>query len=204
VRKQALPTIHLRYAKLTQSARFERKIKGKRRKISKIHQNHGILEPQERARKGVQPNSPTQEEKPLPQSHQARQLAPAALAFVGDSVFDLHVRSLLAQGLLPASQAGISGSTAAARLHRAAVGQVNAARQAELAQKLLPLLDEAEADIFRRAKNSPLARVPKSASHAQYHLATALEAVCGYLHLSNQPARLQALLQQILSNDSEA
>jgi len=128
----------------------------------------------------------------------AAQLSPAALAFVGDTVFDLFVRTQLVRAMGSDKNAATypapGSDTASHVLHASAVRRVNAAAQAKLAERLHPLLTPDEAEIYRRGKNCKLSRVPKSATAAQYHLATALEAVCGYLYLSGQTERLHALL----------
>nr|MDD6335982.1 ribonuclease III domain-containing protein [bacterium] len=119
-------------------------------------------------------------------AHRIQQLNPLALAHVGDSVFDLYVRSALV----------LEGDKTAHALHKAAVALVNAAAQAQAARRMLPLLTEEEAAIFRRGRNAGGTHVPIHASGEDYHLATGLEAVCGYLYLSHQMERLEALLGQ--------
>jgi ribonuclease-3 family protein len=110
-------------------------------------------------------------------------LPPLALAFLGDTVFDLLVReSLLAQPARPQRQ-----------LHRESAGRVNARAQAELAMKILPLLEGEEGEIFRRGQNAKPGHVPRGFTRGEYALATALEALFGWLWLSGRLERARAL-----------
>ena len=110
-----------------------------------------------------------------------------ALAHVGDAVFELMVRLHLA-----------SAVTKNGSLHRAAVGMVNAKAQAGDMERLLPLLSEEEAEVFRRGRNVKVHSVPKHASPGDYHAATGLEALFGYLYLMGRRERLNALFAAIV------
>ena len=110
-----------------------------------------------------------------------------AVASVGDSVYDLLVRTrLCADGIARAED-----------VHTMRVARVNARAQAKAVRRLLPLLDEREAAVFRRGRNAQSSNVPPSASRAEYQSATALEALFGWLWLSGQTARLQQLFEVI-------
>jgi len=117
-----------------------------------------------------------------------KQLSPTALAFVGDAVFDVFIRARILQ----------ENPQPGRELHAVATRYTSARGQAVLAVALEGLLNEEEREIFRRARNTRLARIPKSATEAEYHLATALEAVCGYLHLCGEEGRLNLLLNQVI------
>lgn len=94
-------------------------------------------------------------------------LSPLTLAFIGDTVFDLLVRgNLVMQANRPVG-----------KLHPLAAKRVCAAAQARAAQVIASVLTEHEADIYRRGRNAHTGRVPKSASSAEYHSATGLEAL---------------------------
>jgi ribonuclease-3 family protein len=118
---------------------------------------------------------------------EVRAMGSLALAHVGDAVFELLVRVHLAAAV------GRNGS-----LHRAAVEMVNAAAQAGDMEKLLPLLTEEEAEVFRRGRNVKVHSVPKHARLGDYHAATGLEALFGYLYLLDRRDRLNALFAVIL------
>ncbi len=108
-----------------------------------------------------------------------------ALAHVGDAVYELLVRSRLAE----------SGKGRAADLHRATVSVVKAPAQARAAAALLPLLTEDERAVYRRGRNSHVNSVPHAASKAEYHAATGLEAVFGWLYLSGERGRVRELFE---------
>ena len=118
---------------------------------------------------------------------EVRAMGSLALAHVGDAVFELLVRVHLA------AAGGRNGS-----LHRAAVEMVNAAAQAGDMEKLLPLLTEEEAEVFRRGRNVKVHSVPKHARLGDYHAATGLEALFGYLYLLDRRDRLNSLFAVIL------
>ena len=67
-------------------------------------------------------------------------------------------------------------------------------------QKILPLLDEEEQEVFRRGRNSRTAAVPKGASVGEYHTATAQEALFGYLWLKGRTDRLNELFEKMMED----
>ena len=106
-----------------------------------------------------------------------------ALAHVGDAVYEILVRSYLACG----------GTQTAENLHSRTVALVRASAQAEAVQRILPLLDEAEQEVFRHGRNAKPKTVPKSSSVAEYAYATALEALFGWLYLKQRYGRINEL-----------
>ena len=104
------------------------------------------------------------------------------LAFIGDSLYDLHVRRALV----------LKGGKVR-DLHRAAVGHVCAHAQSEAFGRVEPLLTEEELAVARRARNAHQ-NPPHNADRAEYHRATALEALIGYLSLTDQKARMEEIL----------
>ncbi len=115
---------------------------------------------------------------------QAAQMAPLTLAYIGDSVFDLYVRTALVL-----NKVGNNGM-----LHTRSSGIVNARAQAKFAHSLEADLTERELNIFMRGRNAKSATVPKNMSVADYRYATAVEALLGYLYLTGQEDRLNELL----------
>ncbi len=109
------------------------------------------------------------------------------LAHVGDGVFELLVRSKLCA----------DGHTAVGELHRLTVKTVNAPAQAKAVEKLLPLLHEDEADIYRRGRNAKVNSVPQHADLGQYHAATGLEALFGWLYLQGRTERINELFSAV-------
>ena len=114
-----------------------------------------------------------------------------ALAHVGDAVFELLARLYVC---------GRHGG-AAADLHRDTVSLVNAGAQAVDARKLLPFLTEEEEEVFRRGRNAKVNSVPRHAGVGEYHTATGLEALFGWLYLPGRRERLSALFARIVEED---
>lgn len=104
------------------------------------------------------------------------------LAYVGDTLWDLLVRTRLVR------QGGTMKT-----LHRAAVARVCAHAQSEALSRIEPLLTEDEAGVVRRARNARQSPT-KNADPHDYHRATALEALIGYLYLSGQTERMNELM----------
>lgn len=113
------------------------------------------------------------------------QTPPLTLAYIGDTLYDLFVRSQLA---------AVRDLTAR-EMHRRAAKFVCAAAQAAALARMLPQLTETEQEVFRRGRNAHMGTVPKNAAIGDYRQATGLEAVLGYLYLSGQDERLVQLMQ---------
>ena len=111
------------------------------------------------------------------------ELSAAALAYLGDSVIELLTREHLIS----------SGLSTAAHLNAAARHFITAPAQAEAMKRILPLLDEQEAAVFRRGRNNVHANVPKRASVSEYRTATGMEALFAYLYLQGSMARAREL-----------
>ena len=126
-----------------------------------------------------------------------KEYSAAALAFIGDGVFDMLVREMLVcQGNCPAQ-----------KLHNRAVKMVRCETQAEYMQKLIPLLTEDEEYAFRRGRNHSSARVPKNASVSDYRMATGLEALFGYVYLKGDIERLRelfAVITEVSGNEKQS
>lgn len=116
--------------------------------------------------------------------HQAMQVAPAVLAYIGDAVYELHVRL---QYLHPPRRIQV--------YHRQVVSLVRAEAQAEQLLALAAQLTESEQDIVRRGRNAATGK-PKRLTVDVYRHATGFEALLGYLYLT-QGDRLSYLLAQI-------
>ena len=109
-----------------------------------------------------------------------------ALAYLGDSVLEVYVRTYLV------TERGLSTS---AHLNRASLDFVRASAQSEAVGRMEPHLTEEEAAIFRRGRNMGHGNVPKSASAAEYRRATGMEVLFGYLHLTGQTERINRLFR---------
>lgn len=116
-------------------------------------------------------------------------LSPVALAYLGDAVFELYVRS---QYLFPPSRIR--------DYHRRVVGQVRAERQAQILEHLLPQLTEQEKEWVRRGRNAAASH--RRVSPELYQAASGLETLIGYLYLADPP-RLDCLLGVVLRMEAD-
>jgi ribonuclease-3 family protein len=114
--------------------------------------------------------------------------SPLALAFMGDAVYEVLVRrALVARANCPAG-----------RLHEMSVELVRASAQAAAANRILPHLSEEELAVFKRGRNAHPAHLPRGAKIGDYHAATGLEALFGWLYLNGQMERIDCLFAIIL------
>ena len=114
-----------------------------------------------------------------------RELNPLQMAYLGDTLHDLYVRSML-----------VSRKMNVGAMHKQAVRMVSAAAQARMLEAIEPELTEQEADITRRGRNAQAKHAaPKHADPADYAHATGLEALWGYLYVTKQTDRLDALIR---------
>ncbi len=119
-------------------------------------------------------------------------LSPSVLAFVGDGVYGLKVRTALSAVNRPSGE-----------LHKLSVEYVKAAAQAKAFEIIEPLLTEEEMSVFKRGRNFHTSGTPKSATNREYHIATGLEALFGYLYLIKKQPRIDELFNIIWENSNE-
>lgn len=118
----------------------------------------------------------------------AKTLSPLNLAFIGDCVYEMLVReTLVAKANRPVSD-----------LHRESVKYVSAKAQTAAYEKIKDMLTEKEAAQFKRGRNAKTGHMPKSATGAEYHTATGVEALFGYLYLTEQTDRIKELFTVII------
>ena len=122
-------------------------------------------------------------------------ISTAALAYLGDSVVELCVRSYLVS-------LGISN---AGKLNERALEFVRAKAQCAALKRILPHLTEEENSVYRRGRNIDHHSIPKSASPVEYKEATGFETVFGYLYITGKQDRIDELfaLAYLDSADSE-
>ena len=122
-------------------------------------------------------------------------LSPVSLAFVGDGVFELMVRERLVRG----------GGMPAGKLHLMAARRVKGAAQASAYNAVDAACSEEERRILKRGRNVSLSRLPNSCTSEEYHKATAIEALIGYLYLKGETKRLEEIFEiidaQIMSRE---
>ncbi len=114
-------------------------------------------------------------------------LSPASLAYLGDAVYELYIRT---HYLFPAKRLST--------YNQKVVTQVRAETQAEQLRSLIPNLTEFELEIVRRGRNAT-SKSPRRLSQKIYQQATALETLIGHLYISD-PQRLNELLAELVIN----
>ena len=119
-----------------------------------------------------------------------RTYSPLTLAYIGDGIFDLVIRTIVVA----------RGNTSANQLHYHTSHGVKAATQAAMIQGLLKELTEEEENIYRRGRNAKSHTIAKNASVSDYRNATGFEALMGYLYLNDQTERMMQLIQTGLKN----
>ena len=122
-----------------------------------------------------------------------RQLSPLVLAYVGDTIYDLYVRTQLI----------LTTDATAHSLHMQAAQRVCAKGQAEALRRIWDQLTEEEQGVYKRGRNSHMGTVPKNAAIQDYRAATGLEALLGYLYLGGQDQRLTQLMGWLLGTQEE-
>lgn len=119
----------------------------------------------------------------------ARQLNPLVLAFVGDAIYEVFIRSYLVDA---------NRDMSVHKLHVKAISYVKAQAQSNIIRKMESLLSEEELNIFKRGRNSKSGTVPKNADLQEYRAATGFEALLGFLYLTEQNERLNELLNYVV------
>ena len=107
-----------------------------------------------------------------------------ALAYIGDAVYELYIRENIIK----------SGQTNADIMHRISINYVSAEAQANTLKKIYDALKESERELVRRARNHKISSKPKNAAPVDYKLATAFEALIGYLYMSGDKERMDEVL----------
>ena len=116
-----------------------------------------------------------------------KQLSPLNLAFIGDCVYEMLVRETLV----------VEANRPVNDLHRESVKYVSAKAQTRAYDKIKDILTEEETAIYKRGRNAKVGHNPKSATQGEYHIATGIEALFGYLYLTEQQDRLRELFKII-------
>jgi ribonuclease-3 family protein len=116
------------------------------------------------------------------------EISSLGLAHVGDAVFELMARTWLC----------LNGTSTAKNLHKGTVALVSAKAQAAAVETIMPILSEHEIAIFKRGRNTHTNTAPKGCTLEEYHAATGLETLFGYLYLSGNTIRLNDLFKTIV------
>lgn len=116
-----------------------------------------------------------------------KELSPLALAFIGDGVFEILVRTHV-----------LNKNLSANKLHREAIKYVKAKNQRVLLEKVKDNLDEEERQIVKRGRNAKSHTVPKNAEISDYKMATGLEGLFGYLYLLGRYERILEIFMEMI------
>lgn len=114
-----------------------------------------------------------------------RTYSPLTLAFIGDGVYDLVIRTMIVE----------RGNAPVNKLHKKVSNLVKAPAQMELFHKIEDRLTEGELAVYKRGRNAKSFTTAKNASITEYRIATGLEALIGYLYLTNQFTRILELIK---------
>lgn len=114
-----------------------------------------------------------------------RSYSPLTLAYIGDAVYDLIIRTMLVEQ----SNAQVN------RLHKRASGYVKASAQKELLFLIEEALTEEEKGVYKRGRNAKSFTSAKNASIGEYRVATGFEALIGYLYLTGRMGRALELVR---------
>ena len=118
-----------------------------------------------------------------------RTYSPLTLAYIGDAIFDLVIRTIVVE----------RGNKSANNLHKKSVAYVNARVQSRMVDALEAELTQEELTVYHRGRNAKSYTAAKNASVIEYRKATGLEALCGYLYLDGQQERLLYLIHEAVT-----
>lgn len=118
-----------------------------------------------------------------------RSYSPLTLAYIGDAVYDLIVRTVVVE----------RANRAASALHKKTSSIVRAKTQSDMIEVLMPKLTEEEAEIYKRGRNAKPHTTAKNASVSDYRRATGFEALVGYLYLTGNFDRVLVLVKEGLA-----
>ncbi len=119
-----------------------------------------------------------------------REYNPLALAYIGDTVFDLYIRTKILE----------KGNRHVAELHKEAIGYVSAVSQAEIVHIIGTMLTEDETRVLKWGRNAKVNTHPSGATLGEYHLATGFEALLGFLYMEGKQERLREILDSAYAN----
>ena len=113
-----------------------------------------------------------------------RTYSPLVLAYIGDAVYELMIRTKVIN----------HGSMQVNKMHKKSASLVKAETQARLIRILEPLLTPQEHGVYKRGRNAKSGTMAKHATMVDYRMATGFEALMGYLFLSEQFGRMMELV----------
>ena len=114
-----------------------------------------------------------------------RSYSPLTLAYVGDAVYELVIRTMIIS----------KGNAPVNKLHKHSAALVKAPAQAQMMKVIEPLLSEEELHIYKRGRNAKSYTSAKNASVIDYRIATGFEALMGWLYLQERQERMLELIK---------
>lgn len=115
--------------------------------------------------------------------------SPLVLAYVGDAVYEIYIRTLLvSEGNLPVY-----------KLHKKSISYVKAKSQSDIIHGIINSLTPEEQEIVRRGRNAKSGTIPKNADVGEYKYATGFESLIGYLYLKGDFNRLVEVLKMSIA-----
>lgn len=117
------------------------------------------------------------------------QLSPLVLAYIGDTVYEVYIRTMLIS----------AGNAPVHKLHKRSIEFVKAKAQSDIIHRIMESLSTEEQDVVRRGRNAKSGTVPKNADVTEYKYATGFEAFIGYLYLTRNHSRLMEILKLAVS-----
>ena len=120
----------------------------------------------------------------------AKMLSPLQLAYIGDAVYELFVRTYLI------GMKNISVN----EMHKEAVKYVQAKAQADIIHSLEEKLTQEEWSIVKRGRNAKSGTIPKNANLQDYRYATGFEALIGFLYLTEKQERILEIFRMIVKD----
>lgn len=115
-----------------------------------------------------------------------REYSPLVLAYLGDTVYEVYIRTLLVS----------EGNAPVHKLHRRSTDFVKAKAQSDIIHKIIDTLSDEEREIVRRGRNAKSGTIPKNADVTEYKYATGFESLIGYLYLKKDYIRLMQILKE--------
>ena len=117
-------------------------------------------------------------------SHKANSYSPLALAYIGDGVYEIFIRTyVINRGNMPVN-----------KMHKSSRELVRASSQAKIYFLIEEMLTEEEEAVLRRGRNAKSVSIPKNGNVNEYRHATGLEALIGYLYIEGKIERIKELI----------
>jgi ribonuclease-3 family protein len=118
-------------------------------------------------------------------------MAPLVLAYIGDAVYEVFIRTLLiSEGNIPVH-----------KLHKRSIEYVRAKAQSDIIHRIMEKLNPDELNVVRRGRNAKSGTIPKNADVGEYKYATGFESLIGYLYLRRDNHRLMEVLKMAISEE---